>query len=85
MFTQQILVLFCEAINVVDDFTSIVMDHKLWSVELASLFVVGIGVLLEVELMEFSQEVFIIATNGAFFVNELEERWLGYVFGLKEV
>ena len=70
---EQILVFLGEASYVIDDVTSIVLDLELGSLELACFLIMRILRLFEINLMEFTEQIFIISSNGSFFINEAEE------------
>lgn len=84
--TQCILVLLCKVCDVVDDISSIVLDHELRRLELACLLVMRVLVFsLQVELMHLSEQVFVITSNGTFLVDKFKQRWLCNVLRLKQL
>ena len=72
----QVLVLFCEPCDVVDDLASVMFNLELRCLKLARFLVVRVLGLLEVELMELAEKVLIVSTNRALLIDELEERGL---------
>ena len=73
---HQVLVLFREPCDVVDDLASVMFNLELRCLKLARFLVVRVFGLFEVELMELAEKVLIVATNGALLIDELEERRL---------
>ena len=73
---HQVLVLFCEPCDVVDDLASVMFNLELRRLKLACFLVVRVFGLFEVELMELAEKILIVATNGALLIDELEERRL---------
>ena len=63
MLREQVFVLFCEAIHVIDHISSDVIDLELECVPLAGLLVVRMGRLLQVKLMELAQEVLVVTAR----------------------
>ena len=70
---EQIFVFLSEASYVIDDVTSIVLDLELGSLELACFLIMRILCLFKINLMELAEQVFIISSNGSFFIDEAEE------------
>ena len=69
---EQVLVFLSEASYVIDDVTTIVLDLELWGFKLARLLIVRILDLFQINLMELSEEVFIVSTNCTLLVDEAE-------------
>ena len=77
MLGEQVLVFLSEASYVIDDVTTIVLDLELRCFKLARLLIVRILDLFQINLMELSEEVFIVSTNCTLLIDEAEERWVG--------
>lgn len=69
MIGKQVSVLFSKAGDVINNVSCRMLDHELRSVSLAGLLIMRIGCLLQIELIELSKQVLIIATSLPLIVN----------------